>query len=104
MSTIVYVTEASVTDLSDSIGAAVASASSTFDGMMEAQEDLGQITWEVVTWNIAIGRYVTSEQGMPVDGPKGRVAVFDLDTANGLEVIHTTNWVNGHGEFPAITT
>lgn len=88
MSTIVYITAGEVTDTGIADGSA-----RLFDGMLEAQDALGQITWHDLTWNIAMG----------VRGGE-RIAVFDLDTANGLEVIHVTNWVNGHSDIrPEIT-
>lgn len=96
MSTIVYNTNVDVVDLSEA-----GRAKTMFDGLLETVEDMGAITWTTITHNIAIGRY---KAGAPqLVGYTGRIAIFDLDTANGLEVIHTVNWINGNTDvYPTI--
>ena len=58
------------------------------DGMIHAQDCLGQITWDVVTYSVTLG----TVNG----GDDDRVAVFDLDLADGMDVIRATNWALGH--------
>ncbi|ACM42262.1 hypothetical protein PBI_CHACHING_98 [Mycobacterium phage ChaChing] len=60
---------------------------SPFDGMIAAQNVVGQITWHNVDQSVAIG----------VGGPNDlRAAVIDLDAA-GVRAIHAALWV-AHGE------
>jgi len=96
--TVVYITQGTVVDLAADRGF---TAPGMFEAMVEAQDDLGQATWFALTPNVACGRYADTE--FPVEGPKARVAVFDLDNADGMDVIRVTNWVNGHtDEFPEL--
>lgn len=91
MSTISIVTITEVTDLSNS---------TIFDGMLEAQVNNGQVTWDCLTPSMAVG-FV----GRPGDGEtrENRVAVFDLDCADGMDVIRVTCWTLGHtDEFPEL--
>ncbi|AGT12993.1 hypothetical protein KAYACHO_89 [Mycobacterium phage KayaCho] len=84
---IVAVTAGAVEALSEDHG-----VTTMFGAMMELVELTGaQITWTTVTWNVLIGTYADGETGT-----EARVAVFDLDTANGMDVIRVTNYVNGH--------
>lgn len=91
MSTIVYITQGEVADLEHT-------AATLFDGLLMAQEHLDRpVTWTVLTHNIAVGF-------IPDDSLLKRVAVFDLDTANGLEVLRVTQWVNEHtDEMPEVS-
>ncbi|QFG09018.1 hypothetical protein SEA_MAGPIE_82 [Mycobacterium phage Magpie] len=98
MSTIVIVTKGQVIDMLEDRGV---KGADMLDGMIEAQADLGQVTWDHLAHHVALGRYADVE--FPVDGLKGRVAVFNLDMADGMDVIRVTNYVNGHtDEVPQI--
>lgn len=77
-STIVYIAPGKVVEV-DPRGTTV------LDGMVEAQDDYGQITWTTVRPTTCFGHAAAE-----------RVAVFDLSSADGLDVIHVTYWVNGH--------
>lgn len=56
------------------------------DGMIDAQNDLGQITWHDITMNIAQGTLYNSEHG-----GRDRVAVIDTDNADGADIIAAIN-------------
>jgi hypothetical protein len=86
MSNIVYITAGTVTNLEFD-------AADMFEAMLEAQDREGSITWTALRAQIALGTFYDADLGDTV-----RLAVFDLDTANGLDVIHVTNWVNGHSD------
>jgi len=89
-STIAIVTATEVADIDASL----------FDGLIHAQDAFGQVTWDVVHPTFAAGFI-----GRPGDGEtrENRIAVFDLDVADGMTVIHVTNWALGHAaEFPEV--
>ena len=95
-SNIAIVTATFVRDMGE-IGAPEATI---FDGMLEIQGEMGQVTWDCLHHTMAVG-FV----GSPGDGENrnNRVAVFDLDNADGMDVIRITNWVLGHtDEFPEL--
>lgn len=92
MSTIVYVIEGTVTECDrHSVNA--------LDGMIEAQDALGQITWDTISHSVAVGTFVSTTLA---DVPRETVAVFDLDLADGMDVIRVTNYVNHGGDFPEL--
>ncbi|ABD58204.1 hypothetical protein PBI_COOPER_87 [Mycobacterium phage Cooper] len=90
MSTIVTVAKGQVVDLLEDRGI---KGADMLDGMIEAQADKGQVVWLELRHHVAFG-YAQDRAGE--DNGKDRVAVFDLDGADGMAVIHVTNWVNGH--------
>ena len=60
--------------------------------------DLGTVIWDALNGSVALGvlEYETANHG-------DRVAVFDLDCADGIDVIRVTNYVNGHtDEMPEL--
>lgn len=65
------------------------SAAQILDGMIAAQNDLGQISWTALTENIARGGHHNNG-----NGGQDRVAVIDTDNADGLDIIAAVNWVN----------
>ena len=64
MSTIVYITKGFFTEVR---------GDQMYDGLLEAQDDLGQVTWDALNGSSALGvlEYATANGG-------NRVAVFDL--------------------------
>ena len=89
MSTIVYITKGFVTEVK---------GDSMYDGLLEAQDDLGTVIWDALNGSVALGvlEYETANHG-------DRVAVFDLDCADGMDVIRVTNYVNGYtDEMPKL--
>lgn len=100
MATIVFITATTVTE-------ADRSAANALDGMIEAQDHLGQITWDTISHSVAVGTFVTTDsiagQGFTALGrTRQSVAVFDLDLADGMDVIRVTNYVNNGGDFPEL--
>ena len=86
---IVYITKGFVTEVK---------GDSMYAGLLEAQDDLGIVTWDALNGSVALGvlEYETANHG-------DRVAVFDLDCADGMDVIRVTNYVNGHtDEMPEL--
>ena len=81
MSTIVYITKGFFTEVR---------GDQMYDGLLEAQDDLGQVTWDALNGSSALG---VLEHANGLGG--NRVAVFDLDCADGMDVIRVTNYVNG---------
>lgn len=88
MSTIVYVTKGQVIDLDADRGI---KGADLLDGMIEAQADFGQVVWDALAHNVALGFF-----GGQAETASNRVAVFNLDNADGMDVIRVTNYVNGH--------
>lgn len=89
---IVYITKGFVTEVR---------GDEMYDGLLEAQSDLGTVTWDALSGSIAMGvlEYETANHA----NHGNRVAVFDLDCADGMDVIRVTNYVNGHtDEAPEI--
>jgi hypothetical protein len=69
-----------------------------FDAMIEAQAELGQVTWDCLHPSMALGFF-----GGQAETSHNRVAVFDLDAADGMDVIKVTNYVLGHtDEMPEL--
>lgn len=91
MSTIVYITKGFCTEVR---------GDQMYDGLLEAQDDMGEVTWEALSGAVAMGVLTHA------NGHGGtRIAVFDLDCADGLDVIHVTNYVNGYtDEMPELRT
>ena len=89
MSTIVYITKGHMTEVR---------GDQMYAGLLEAQDDLGQVTWDALNGSSAIGVLTHA------NGHGGtRIAVFDLDCADGLDVIRVTNYVNGYtDEIPEL--
>ena len=89
MSNIVYITKGHMTEVR---------GDQMYDGLLEAQDDLGQVTWDALNGSSAIGVLTHA------NGHGGtRIAVFDLDCADGLDVIRVTNYVNGYtDEIPEL--
>lgn len=85
MSQIAYITADAVQDL------AVPQAT-LLDGMIDAQDQLAQVTWTALSHAVAFGTYNDG------DVTDARVAVFDLDLADGMDVIRVTNWALGHSD------
>ena len=86
---IVYITKGFVTEVK---------GDSMYAGLLEAQDDLGAVTWDALNGSVALGvlEYETANHG-------DRVAVFDLDCADGMDVIRVANYVNGHtDEMPEL--
>ena len=84
MSTVVYITAGTMTDLSQD-----SSITTVFDGMIAAQDAEGEsITWDTLTYRIAVGQLAFAGNA--------RVAVLDLDIADGMDVVRLTSYVNGH--------
>jgi hypothetical protein len=72
-------------------------APTVFDGMLEAQIEFGQVTWDVLHHSMACGFVGLTEDAT------NRIAVFDLDAADGMNVLRVTNYVLGHtDEFPEL--
>lgn len=64
------------------------------DGMLDAQNALGQITWTDLTTTVARGTYVPAGV-IPVSADElHRIAVIDLDNADVAEALAATLWVN----------
>lgn len=57
---------------------------------------IGQVHWHVIAPTYAIGRNDNA------DGGTLRIAVIDLDAADGLTAVMVTNWVNSLGELPTV--
>lgn len=91
MATIVYITAGTVTELTGH-------GDTALDGMIEAQDDLGQIAWDALSHAVAVGNILN-----PGERAKA-VAVFNLDLADGMDVIRVTNWVNHGGDLGYIVT
>lgn len=84
MSTIVTVAKGLVVDLLEDRGI---KGADMLDGMIEAQADQGEVVWQELRHHVAFGY-------APATGV--RVAVFNLDGADGMQVIRVTNWALGH--------
>jgi len=90
-SNIVYITKGTVADMGGRIP-------TMFDAMLEAQADLGQVTWDCLSPTVAVGWF-----GGQAETAHNRIAIFDLDNADGMDVIRVTNYVNGHtDEMPEL--
>ena len=63
-----------------------------YDGLIEAQDEHGQVTWDCMGQNIAIGFI-----GTPADGvtETNRIAVISVDLADALDQIRVVSYVNG---------
>ena len=63
------------------------------DGMLEAQGNVGQITWVELTQTIARGTFVRAGV-TPVSADElGKIAVVDTDNADAREAIAAALWV-----------
>lgn len=61
------------------------------DGMLDAQNDLGQITWTDLTTTVARGTYVYRDADIEIER---NIAVIDLDNADVADALAATIWVN----------
>lgn len=60
------------------------------DGMIDAQADLGQVSWVNLNMNIAQGLIYNAEHG-----GNNRVVVIDTDNADGSDIIDAMNALHG---------
>ncbi|QGH80088.1 hypothetical protein SEA_NHAGOS_77 [Gordonia phage NHagos] len=74
-------------------GAFEAKATDVLSGMIEAQNEYGQVTWTTITEGVSYGRF-------PVPGSSltewKRVAVADLDTLDARAAFDLAAWAAGH--------
>lgn len=68
-------------DLNEGDGEPPVAKGTLFDGMLLAQDGLGQITWDKLTETVAEGSYRKYNTGGDV-APLRRVCVIDLDAAS----------------------
>ena len=61
------------------------------DGMLDAQNNLGQITWTELTTTVARGTYTYRDANIEIER---NIAVIDLDNADVAEALDATIWVN----------
>lgn len=81
-------------DVIENTGITATGAGAIFEVMVDtADATLGVIEWFRLDATFAVGR-ITGQPPL-ARGPE-RVAVIDLDVADGMAVIRIANWVNGH--------
>lgn len=61
-----------------------------YDGMLQAQENVGQINWVAMSQTLAKGTVHNSQHG-----GNDRVVVIDADNADANDVIDAMIWVTG---------
>ncbi|AKO62275.1 hypothetical protein AU098_gp099 [Mycobacterium phage Apizium] len=79
-----------VTVAGESTDDILSSDKTMFDGMLAAQNTLGQILWGKLSAHVACGTHYGSEHGT-ID----RIAVIDMHGATREDVLETVLWVNG---------